>query len=281
MSRTTARPMFGLCLRPTVALALLLTCALAMTEAQSPAKTLAPTGTLRAVFLGTNPVHGRINPNTLTAEGPVPDLVRALARQLHVNFSIMPAADAAAVIASVNGRHADIGFLAYDKTRALEVDFVAPFIVMYNSYVVRADSPIQHTDEVDRGGVIVAAVKGQTQELFVSSNLKSATVRVFPMMPPPSEVERLLTSGDVDAFAVNRQRALDAQAASNGKLRALPESFLEVDQAFVVAKGDRAKLPFIESFVAEARASGLIKSAIDRAGLTGVDVAVPKALPKK
>ena len=267
--------------RLTGATALVLTLAYVMTDAQSPAKTLAPTGTLRAVFLGTNPVHGRIDPKTQTAEGPVPDLVRELARQLRVSFSIMPAADAAAVIASVNGHHADIGFLAYDKTRAMEVDFGAPFIVMYNSYMVRADSPIRHSDDVDTSGVKVAAVKGQTQELFVSSNLKRATIRVFATMPPQAEVERLLTSGEIDAFAVNRQRALDAQAASSGKVRALADSFLEVDQAFVVAKGDRAKLPFIDSFVAEARASGLIKASIDRAALAGVDVAAPKALPKK
>jgi len=281
MSSTIPAAMNHSLLRLTGAIALIVTCAYVMTDAQSSAKALAPTGTLRAVFLGTNPVHGRIDPKTLTAEGPVPDLVRALARQLRVNFSIMPAADAAAVIASLKGHQADIGFLAYDKTRAMEVDFGAPFIVMYNSYMVRADSPIQHSDDVDRSGVKVAAVKGQTQELFVSSNLKSAMIHVFPTMPPQAEVERLLTSGEVDAFAVNRQRALDAQAASSGKVRALADSFLQVDQAFVVAKGDRAKLPFIESFVAEARASGLIKASIDRAGLTGVDVAAPKALPKK
>ena len=127
-------------LRLTGAIALILTLAYDMTDAQSAAKALAPTGTLRAVFLGTNPVHGRIDPKTQTAEGPVPDLVRALARQLRVNFSIMPAADAAAVIASVNGHHADIGFLAYDKTRAMEVDFGAPFIVMYNSYMAVSTS---------------------------------------------------------------------------------------------------------------------------------------------
>jgi hypothetical protein len=86
-------------------------------------------------------------------------------------------------------------------------------------------------------------------------------------------VERLLTSGEVDAFAINRQRSLDAQAASASKLRALGDSFLDVDQCFVVAKGDRGKLGPIETFVADARASGFIKSSIERAGVAGVDVA--------
>jgi ABC-type amino acid transport substrate-binding protein len=109
--------------------------------------------------------------------------------------------------------------------------------------------------------------------LFVSSHLKNARVRVFETMPPQPELETLLINGAVDAFAINRQRSLEAQAASGSKLRALPDSFLEVEQSFVVAKGDRAKLDTIEKFVSEARASGFIKSSIDRAKLTGVDVA--------
>ncbi|RPH59299.1 MAG: hypothetical protein EHM89_10920 [Acidobacteria bacterium] len=91
-------------------------------------------------------------------------------------------------------------------------------------------------------------------------------------MPAQPELETLLTSGEVDAFAINRQRSLDAQAASGAKLRALPDSFLEVDQSFVVEKGNRAKLEAIDKFVDEVRASGFIKSSIERARLTGVDV---------
>ena len=83
-----------------------------------------------------------------------------------------------------------------------------------------------------------------------------------------------IKAGEVDAFAINRQRSLDAQAASASKLRALGDSFLDVDQCFVVAKGDRGKLGPIEAFVADARASGFIKSSIERAGVAGVDVAV-------
>jgi polar amino acid transport system substrate-binding protein len=263
--------MFG---RGRILVAAIATALLAMSpSAQTPAAVLAPTGTLRAVYLGTNPVHGRVDPRTGMATGPVPDLVQELARTLNVPHAVTPAPDAAGVIAALTERKADIGFLAYDASRAREVDFGAPFIVMFNSYVVRTDSPIRNSAEVDRSGVTVAAVKGQTQELFVSSHVKSATIRLFPSMPAQSEVEKLLVTGGVDAFAVNRQRALDAESASGGRLRALPDSFLEVNQAFVVPKGDRAKLPIIERFVAAVRASGFIKASIDRAKLTGVGIA--------
>jgi polar amino acid transport system substrate-binding protein len=241
--------------------------------AQSPSAILAPSGTLRGVFLGSNPVHGRVDAKTGEATGPVPDLIRELARRIGVGSNVIPAPDAAGVIGALNAGTADIGFLAYDETRARDVDFGAPFVVMLNSYLVKAGSPIQNSAGVDRAGMTVAAVKGQTQELFVSRSLKNARVRVLQTMPPQAEVERLLTSGEVDAFAINRQRSLEAEAASASKLHALPDSFLEVDQCFVVSKGARAKLEAIDTFMAGIRASGFMKSSIDRAGLTGVRAA--------
>ena len=250
--------------------------AVAGVSAQTPAQVLAPTGTLRAIFLGLNPVQGRIDPQTGKASGPVPDIVEALARKIGVPFKMISSPNAAGIARALDSREADIGVLAYDEERTHDVDYGAPLLVMFNSYLVRANSAIQRSDDVDRAGVTVAAVRGQTQELWVSSHLKNAKVRVFETMPPQQEVERLLTAGGperIDAFAINRQRSLDAQAESAGRLRALADSFLQVDQSFVVRKGDRGKLPLLETFAADVRKSGLVKASIERAKLTGVDVA--------
>jgi hypothetical protein len=92
-------------------------------------------------------------------------------------------------------------------------------------------------------------------------------------MPPQAEVDKLLTSGDVHAFAINRQRSLEAEAAAGGRLRVLPDSFLDVEQCFVVAKGNAGRLTAIDQFVGDMRASGFIKQSIDRARLVGVSVA--------
>ncbi len=82
------------------------------------------------------------------------------------------------------------------------------FIVMHNSYLVRSDSPLQKTADVDRAGVTVAAIKGQSQQLFVSRSLKNARVQVLDTMPPQPELESILLGKSVDAFAINRQRGL-------------------------------------------------------------------------
>ena len=240
---------------------------------QSPAATLAPTGTLRAVFLGGNPVQGRVDPQTGAATGTVPDLVKELGKRLGVPVSVVSAPNAGGVIGALRDNKADIGFLAYDEERSREADFGPAFVVMANSYLVNASSPIKASADVDRDGVTVAAVKGQTQEHFVSASMKRARVRVLDVMPPQAEVDRLLTSGDVHAFAINRQRALEAETAAAGGLRALPDSFLDVEQCVVVAKGNASRLSTIEQFVGEMRASGFIKQSIDRAQLVGVSVA--------
>jgi hypothetical protein len=93
---------------------------------------------------------------------------------------------------------------------------------------------------------------------------------VLESMPPQAELETILLGKGVDAFAINRQRGLDAQAASGGRLRPLPDNFMDVDQCFVVEKGAAAKLKAIEQFVATVRQSGFIAASIDRAKLAGV-----------
>ena len=75
---------------------LIVICLLSMPAAgQSASEILAPTDTLRAIFLGSNPVQGRIDPQSGVASGPVPDLVQELARRLGVPYKVVSAPAAA------------------------------------------------------------------------------------------------------------------------------------------------------------------------------------------
>jgi polar amino acid transport system substrate-binding protein len=245
---------------------------LAAAGVSAAAQQLAPTGTLRAAFLATNPVQARIDPQTGAVSGPVADLARELGRRLGVQVSLMPVPDAATVIDRVTTKQADIGFLAYEAERASQVEFSEPYLLMGNGYLVRADSNIQRSADVDRAGVTVGAVKGQSQEIFVSATLKQAKVRVFPVTPPHDEIVRLLVSGELDAFASNRQRAGDT-AATSPRVRVLGDNFLRIGQAIVLPKGDTARLKEINAFVLDVRRSGFVQDSITRAKLTGMEVA--------
>ena len=244
-----------------------------MSTPNASAADLAPTGTLRAAFLGSNPVQGRVDPKTGEVTGPVADLVRELARRLKVPFVIVPAADARAVIAHVQGGTADIGFLAYEEARAREVDFAGGFALMFNTYLVRAASSLRMVEDADRSGLTIAAVRGQTQEIYLSAHLKQSRMKILDKQPSQAELERMLAGAEIDAFGLNAQRAAEAVAASRGGLRALTGSYVAVEQSFVVKKGNTANVAMLNAFVDELRTSGFIKASLDRAKLVGAGVA--------
>lgn len=232
---------------------------------------LAPTGTLRATFIGNNPVQGRVDAKGATT-GPCPDLVREFGRRSGVPVVVTPLPDANAVIASVTSGTADIGCLAIEAARAKQVDFSDAYLVSGSAYAVRADSPITRSADVDRAGVTVGAVSTQSQGVWAQENLKAARVVALPAVPPNSELAALLTGGKVDAFAANRTRMEELAQAFPG-IRVLSDNFMVVGQAFAVPKGNRARLAEVNRLVAEARASGFVKASIDRANIPGSEVA--------
>jgi polar amino acid transport system substrate-binding protein len=234
------------------------------------ASELAPTGTLRAAFIGSNPVQGRVDASG-EAHGPVADLTRALAQRLGVPFNIAPAQSAAAVIEAVKSRNADIGFVAFDPTRAQQVDFSQPYLLAHNSYIVRNDSSFTASQDLDRPNVRIGVGERDAGDLYLTRTLKSAQLSRRPSAEIATGI-KMLVAGELDAYAANRTRLIEI-AAREPALRVLPDNFFSVGQAIVVAKGNAAGLALVDRFVAEARASGLIQSAIERSGLKGVDVA--------
>jgi polar amino acid transport system substrate-binding protein len=232
---------------------------------------LAPTGTLRAAFIADNPVQGRVDPQTGAITGPAADLVEELARRLGVGSTIVPVADAAAVIDYVTTKKADIGFLAYEAARAAQVEFSIPYALVGSTFLVPIDSTFQSSSDVDRINVRVGAVRGQSQEVWVSANLKKAFIERQRTMPPDEEVARLVVSGQVDAFAANRQRLVTI-ARTYPTVRVLADNFLTIGQAIVVDKGSPA-LAEVNRFLDDARASGFVKTSLERAQLIGVEVA--------
>ena len=235
-------------------------------DLQVARQTIAPTGVLRAAFLRDNPVQGRVNPQTGQVTGLVADVVQRLAATLGTKYQLIPSENAAAVILNVNTGAADFGFLAYDAERTEQIDYAGNLAVMRSSYVVADTSPLRRSSDADRMGVVIGAVKGASQQLFLSSSLRQASLRVFDTQPARDVIERLLVTGELSAFAMNRQRALDLDAASSA-LRALPDSFVDIAQAFVVRKGDTARRTRLQRIAAEMRASGVVNASIQKAGL--------------
>ena len=245
---------------------------LAVCPAQaSDVATLAPTGTLRATFIGRNPVQATIDEKTGEARGPAAEITRMMAGKLGVPFTITGVANGPAVIESVKSGAADIGFVAFDPIRAAEVDFAQAYSLVQNSYAVPEGSSIRVSADVDRPGVRVGVGERDAGDFFLTRTLKHAELKRNSAGSSEAAV-KMLTSGEVDVYGGNRQRMSEAVAKTPG-FRLLPDSFYGVEQAIIVAKGDAGKLTIVNRFIDEARTSGLTAAAIVRAGLIGVDVA--------
>jgi polar amino acid transport system substrate-binding protein len=243
-------------------------CSLALCHAQG----IAPTGTLRAIFLATNPVQGRVDPKTGVVTGPAADLTRDLGKRLNLPVTISGVPSVQALIASLKAHTADIGFLAFDPGRAVEVDFSRVYSLSWSSYIVPADSPFHSVADVDTQGVRIGAASGDSPQLYLSKNLKHATVTAYPN-PVTEAIVRRLMNRELEAWGANRQRLIE-MAAAHPNLRVLDGNYSAVQQAIAVSKGNRAALDIINSFLEQALSSGLIRKAIDEAGLgSSVDVA--------
>jgi polar amino acid transport system substrate-binding protein len=104
---------------------------------------IAPGGTLRAAYLGTNPAQAMRDPATGEVRGPAYDLARELARRSNAPLEFKPIASPPAVIEAVKNGEADIGFVAYEATRVGTVEFSQTYMLVRQSFLVLDGSPIE------------------------------------------------------------------------------------------------------------------------------------------
>ncbi|HEY3160652.1 MAG TPA: transporter substrate-binding domain-containing protein [Vicinamibacterales bacterium] len=257
-------------LRQVIALSVVVAALVIALHAQS--KLLAPTGTLRASFIATNPVQGRVDAKMGATSGPATDLTRELARRIGVPYVVMPLPDAGSVLDSVKNGQVDIGFLAVEAERATQVDFSDAYSSSGAAYAVPTTSAFQKSSDVDRAGVTIGAITGQAPEVYVREHVKNARVQSLPAVPPNAEMGKMLLDGKVDAFAANRTRMEELVRAVPG-LRVLPDDYMVTLQAIVVPKGKSAQLAEVNRFLADVRKSGFVRASLDKAKVAGVKVA--------
>lgn len=221
---------------------------------------LAPNGSLRAAINTGNPVLARRDPGSGGLAGVSVDLANAIGAQLGVAVRLVPYASAGAVTAAIDRDEWDLAFLAIDPTRAEKIVFSHPYLTIEGTYVVRADSTFRSAVDVDQAGITIAVSENAAYDLFLSRTLRHAT-----LLREKSAVDVLarFDRQEVTAMAGIRQ-ALDAFARGRADLRVLPDRFMVIAQALAVAKMRASAAAFLQSFIAEAIASGFVAAAIGR-----------------
>ncbi len=234
--------------------------------------TLAPNGTLRAAFLGRNPVQIQVDEQTGYIGGPAADVARALARQLGVELEIQPLSGVPAVIEAIENGAADIGFIAHDATRAQRVEFTQAYIYGHNSYIVPMDSPIETFADADVEGMRISAISGNAVDLHLTRTLENAELVSLARGTPDMEAARMILAGELDAYAANKQR-LATVVANEPRVRMLDGSVLPVEQSIVVSQQNIAIVPQLDLFIDSVRDAGLLQEIVEQYRIAGVEVA--------
>jgi polar amino acid transport system substrate-binding protein len=238
---------------------------------------IAPTGTLRAVYLATNPAQARRDPASGEIRGASADLARELARRLKVPVALVPSQSPATVIDAVSKGEADIGFVAYAPERVGTVEFSQTYMLVQQSFIVPDGSRIKSVKDIDYADLRISAGKGDSIALYLARNLKQA--KLVETDNTPADAQRKFAAKEIDAFGANRQRLTTMLTEMPG-YRLLPDSLFGVTQTIVVGKGKTEALAQIDAFIDDTRTSGFLQDAIAQSGVIGLEIA-PKDSDKR
>ncbi|MCU0805685.1 MAG: transporter substrate-binding domain-containing protein [Burkholderiales bacterium] len=225
---------------------------------------LAPTGKLRVGVYKGSPTS-LVRDASGESRGVSVDLGRAFAERLGVPYEQVEFARLALVLEAMKAGQVDLTVTNATPARAAEVDFTAPILDLELGYLVAKGSRVTAIAEIDRPGIRVGVAQGSTSQTTLTRELKNAVV------VPASSLQaaaQMLARGEIDAFATNKA-ILSEMADSLPGSRILDGRWGLEHLAIAIPKGRPAGLPYARQFAEDAKASGLVQRAADRAGLRG------------
>jgi polar amino acid transport system substrate-binding protein len=237
-------------------------------DARAAAAELAAGGRLRAAINFGNPILASRGAGG-EPQGVSVDLAREAARRLGVAIDLVTFNSAGTVVEAVKAKQVDLAFVAIDPVRAADMEYTAPYVIIEGAYLVKQASPLQRNDEVDRAGTRVAVGRGSAYDLFLTRQLKAATLVRAPTSP--AVVDLFLAQNLEVAAGVKQQ--LEADAKRVGGVRLLPGRFMVIEQAMGVPKGRTAAQAWLSRFIEEMKASGFVAEALARHRIEGAAVA--------
>jgi polar amino acid transport system substrate-binding protein len=199
------------------------------------------------------------------------EIARALAARIGVQLVLLEHPTPSQVVDCLKADACDVVFLPFDSRAAEVGGFSSPFIEFDFTYLVPADSLIQSIADADRPGIRIAVVRNHASTAALNRVLKHAKL-VYAEVPDPTF--DLLRTGDADVMASARSTLLEYSTKLPGS-RVLKDRYGASLNRMVVPKDQAGWLAYINEFVEEAKASGLVQQAIDCAGPRGVQVAPP------
>ena len=233
-------------------------------------KELAPTGRLRAgvvvapaasVFFA---VESGGKPKGVTV-----DLFGAFADETRLASDLKIFPNSGELTAAVAHGDCDVAFMPQDAERAKVVDFGPAYYMIESTFLVPAGSPLRTLAEANFRGARAIVIASTTTGRSAARFLTQGTVHEVRSV---GEMTDMAKRGDGDLFALSRDAFATLLPALPGA-RVLDGGFQHTGIASAVPKGRPAALRIFGDFVQRAKASGLVRRALDNAGFADAEVA--------
>ncbi len=252
-------------------LGLLLTGCAGISTAPTPEarQALAPTGKLRVGLQLGSPHNVVRNSASGEMKGVAFDLGRELARRMGVPFEPVLYPSVGALLESGKSGAWDVAFVGFSPERAKEWEFTALHLEIEFGYLVAGGSSISTMADVDRPGIRVAVQEKSQPDIFVSRTLKNAVVVRAPSLAGTLE---MLKSGRADVIFSIKPSLFEVSNQLPGS-RVLDDRPGVDPHAMAMPKGREPGVAYARKFIEDAKSEGLVKTAIERAGIRGAVVA--------
>ena len=234
-------------------------------SAQDARGILAPTGKLRiGLYLG-SPTSMVRDSKTNEIHGVSYDLGRELAKRLDVPFEQVNYQRISDVLEGMKAGDVDFTVSNSTPARAASVTFSRTLLTIELGYLVPAASAITSIADVQKAGLRVGVTQGSTTQGALPKILPNATL--VPAQNFKRAVE-MFEHGELDTYATNKPTLFEMSDQMPGS-HVLDGRWGEEHLAVAIPKGHEAALEYIQHFVEEVQANGLLAQAVERAGLRG------------
>jgi len=231
---------------------------------------LAPTGTLRiAVAIAPSPSAQFAIKDGDGFKGVAVTLGTALAEKLGVPATILPHNASGEIQNSAADNKWDVAFLPVDDERKKFVDFGNAYHLLQSTFLIAPGSGIASVAQANEAGVGIGGVANTATFRAAVKATPNATHVEFAKVDAAAQAMR---EGRIAAIALSRE-SLGGLARTIPGARILDDAFLNSSTAVCVPKGRPAALAYVSAFIEEAKASGLVRRALDGMGLTASQVA--------
>lgn len=226
---------------------------------------LAPKGYLRAAinlsnFLLVTGTDDQGNP-----EGVSPDLAKALANELNIEYKLIPFKRPGELADAVIDDIWDIGNIANESERAKSITFSHPYTLIESTFLVRESSKINSLQDVDKKDVRIAVAERSAYDLWLTENIKNAELIRAKSIDLSFKI---FEDNSYEVLAGLKPRLID-DLKNTRNCKILPGAFTFIKQCIGSKPGNPEAEEFINNFIEKNIKNGFIESLLLKYNVLG------------